>query len=193
MSGQKRRELLAERLRGSSKPVTGSSLAKMMGVSRQVIVQDIAILRTGGMEIVSTNRGYIAPSATAGTAVRGGSQDGLPKRPTRLFKVRHGVDQTEEELNAIVDMGGRVEDVMVNHRSYGTISVELGIKSRKDVAAFMDKIQNGKSSPLMLITDGYHFHHVSADTEEELDDIERMLSDMGLLVMFSDYERAVLV
>ena len=80
------------------------SLAASCQVSRQVIVQDIALLRAAGYDIISTNRGYILNSLG---------------QVERVFKVRHTNEQMEEELNAIVDMGGCVKDVVVNHRIYG--------------------------------------------------------------------------
>lgn len=35
-----------------------------------------------------------------------------------------------DELNLIVDCGGKVEDVFVYHKLYGVIRVEMNIKSR---------------------------------------------------------------
>ena len=99
------------------------------------------------------------------------------------------MEQTPEELNTIVDLGGHVRDVLVNHRVYGRLSCELGIACRRDVANYMTQIRSGKSSPLMLITSGYHFHHVTADSEEALDEVVRALGERGFLAPVSDYER----
>ncbi len=77
-------------------------------MSRQVVVQDIALLRADGHDIVATNRGYVLQEAASSPAV-----------PTRLVKVRHGVEQAGDELTSIVDAGGAVLNVIVNHRVYG--------------------------------------------------------------------------
>ena len=177
-SGDARRERILEALRGAEGPLSGGELAETCGVSRQVVVTDIALLRTRGEKIVSTNRGYVLLAAE------------VPTRPMRLFKCRHSPEQTADELTCIVDLGGRVEDVFVNHRVYGKVSSELGIGSRRDVGRFMDELASGVSAPLMEVTSGYHFHHVSAEGDEVLDEIESALASRGYLVEPTDYEAA---
>lgn len=90
-----------------------------MGVSRQIVVQDIALLRADGHDIVATNRGYVLQEAPSSPAV-----------PTRLVKVRHSVEQAGDELTSIVDAGGAVLNVIVNHRVYGKITADLDIRNR---------------------------------------------------------------
>ena len=136
-----------------------------------MIVQDIALIRASGHEIISTNRGYLLNE---------------PSTVSRTFKVRHTDAQLEEELYAIVDLGGRVRNVMVNHRVYGHLEAELGVTSRRKAAEFMDDIKKGKSSPLKNITSDYHYHVVEADSEETLDMIEEMLREKGFLVEQTD-------
>ena len=177
-AGEARREKIVETLRGATEPLSGGALAEMCGVSRQVVVTDIALLRTRGENIVSTNRGYVLLGAD------------VPQRPTRLFKCRHTAEQTEDELTCIVDLGGRVEDVFVNHRVYGKVSSELGVGSRRDVARFMAELASGVSSPLLEVTSGYHFHHVSAESEEVLDEVERALAERSYLVEPTAFEAA---
>ena len=181
MEGVQRREVLLAALREAEAPLSGAALAGRFGVSRQVIVQDIALLRTSGAEITSTNRGYVLAEATSAT---------LARRPSRLFKVRHTPEQVADELNAIVDLGATVENVMVNHRTYGRLSAPLNIKSRRDVQHFLSDLAQGISSPLMALTDGYHFHLVSADIPEVLDEVEAALSTLGFLAPLTDFERA---
>lgn len=179
MGGQERRSALVEALQTASAPLSGSALAERFGVSRQVIVQDVALLRSQGRAVLSTNRGYVlAPAAPA-----------APGRPARLFKTCHTVEQTADELTCVVDLGGRVEDVQVNHRAYGRLTAPLGIASRRDVAAFIRDIESGKSSPLMTVTSGYHFHTVSADSTEILDEIGAALSARGYLADLLPYEQ----
>lgn len=46
MSGEERREKIFNAIRESKEPISASSLASEYGVSRQVIVQDIALLKS---------------------------------------------------------------------------------------------------------------------------------------------------
>ena len=167
IEGDIRREKIIEIMSNQKEPVSGSDLAKKFGVSRQVIVQDIALIRAAGYDIISTNRGYIINE---------------PAAVSRVFKVKHTDAQVEEELTEIIDLGGIVRNVMVNHRVYGHMEAEINITSRRKVTEFMDDIQNGKSSPLKNITSDYHYHKVEADSEETLDLIEDMLRNKGFLV-----------
>ena len=59
MEGDERRKKIIEILHGRKMPVSGTELAAELGVSRQVIVQDIALLRATDKNILSTNKGYI--------------------------------------------------------------------------------------------------------------------------------------
>ena len=167
MTGSERRTAIINQIKTSSVPVPGKALAAQFEVSRQVIVQDIALLRTAGYDIISTNRGYILNA---------------PHTITRVFKVSHTDAQTEDELYSIVDLGGTVVNVMVNHRVYGHMEAPLGISSRLKVKAFIDDIKNGKSSPLKNITSNYHYHTVEADSEKTLDLIEKTLEEKGYLI-----------
>ena len=167
MTGTERRIKIVELIQNSEKPLSGTALAKQCDVSRQVIVQDIALIRASGYDIISTNRGYII-------------QEPLVRE--RVFKVNHTDEQLEEELYSIIDLGGTVVNVMVNHRVYGHMEAELRINSRRKVEAFMEDIRSGKSSPLKNITSNYHYHKVAADSEETLDLIEDALRQKHFLV-----------
>ena len=57
--GEARREQLLQMLRDSTAPIPGSALARSLGVSRQVIVQDIALLRAVNKDILATTKGYV--------------------------------------------------------------------------------------------------------------------------------------
>lgn len=167
MTGTERRTKIVELIQNSEKPLSGTALAKQCDVSRQVIVQDIALIRASGYDIISTNRGYII-------------QEPLVRE--RVFKVNHTDEQLEEELYSIIDLGGTVVNVMVNHRVYGHMEAELRINSRRKVEAFMEDIRSEKSSPLKNITSNYHYHKVAADSEETLDLIEDALRQKHFLV-----------
>lgn len=174
MTGSERREQLIACLQQAEKPVSGQVLAEKLQVSRQVIVQDIALLRACGNGIASTNRGYV---------LRKGAN-----QAARLVKVRHTPQQIEEEMNAVVDLGGCVVDVMVNHRTYGVLTAPLDIKNRRDVRGFLSDLAQGISTPLSTLTDGYHFHHISAESEEVLDEIEAALADLAMSAPLTDFE-----
>lgn len=167
MTGQERRDAMIEMIRNSEKPVSGTALAKEFAVSRQVIVQDIALIRAAGYEVLSTHRGYLL---------------GQKNSVTRIFKVSHTDEEIADELNLIVDLGGKVQDVQVNHKVYGRMKADLGIHSRKQVQDFVEEIRSGKSSPLKNITSNYHYHTVEADSEEVLDLIGKELNKRGYLV-----------
>ena len=167
MTGTERRNQIVERIKKNDVPVSGTMLAKEFEVSRQVIVQDIALIRAAGYDIISTHRGYLLNE---------------PISVNRVFKVQHTDEQTEEELYSIVDLGGTVANVIVNHKVYGQMEAELNINSRKKAKYFIDDIKSGKSSPLKNITSNYHYHKVVADSEETLDMIEETLQEKGFLV-----------
>lgn len=167
MTGSERRNQIISRIKSSGVPVSGTALAQECDVSRQVIVQDIALIRAAGFDIISTNRGYVLHA---------------PHTVSRVFKVQHTDEALEDELCAIVDLGGKIVNVMINHRVYGQIEAMLNINSRKKVADFLEDIRTGKSSPLKNITANYHYHKVEAETEDTLDAIEELLGEKGYLV-----------
>lgn len=173
MNAKERRENIVRMVEKSPDPVSGALLAEKLKVSRQVIVQDIALLRANGTDIISTNRGYII---------------GHGRSQSRVFKVIHGDDETLTELNAMIDLGGRVEDVFVYHKAYGVIRAEMNLKSRRDITDYMKNITSGKSGLLKNVTSGYHYHTVSADDAETLDIIQEKLSELGFLAPLQDYE-----
>lgn len=161
-----RRKAIAHLLSAQSKPVSGGELAQAFGVSRQIIVQDIAVLKGMGYEILSAHSGYI-----------------LQKSPLceRVFKLRHTTEQTEDELSCIVALGGCVVDVFVWHKVYGKISAPLNIFSPLHIKQFLEGVRTGKSTELMNITGGYHYHTVRADSEKILDAISTALNEKGYI------------
>lgn len=169
MEGKERRERLLEILKNSSAPVSGSELSKQLGVSRQVIVQDIALLRAVNKNILSTTKGYILYYQEK-------------QKVNQCFLMKHTTDQIEDELCTIVDCGGKVLDVIVAHDIYGEISTDLIIGSRQDVYDFVDKVKSKNVTPLKELTDGVHLHTVEADSEEILDRIEEALKEKKYLL-----------
>lgn len=173
MDAVKRRKEIIERLKCADGPVSATTLAKHFSVSRQIIVQDIAIIRASGVEISSLARGYVLQ---------------IPKTVKRVFKVYHSDDDVEKELNIIVDAGGTVEDVFIFHKFYGTVKAPMDIRSRLNVRQFMDDITSGKSSLLKNVTSGYHYHTVTAESKEALDLIEKNLNENNFLAPLQEYE-----
>ena len=168
MEGTKRREQLLQLLNEQTEPISGGELSRQLGVSRQVIVQDITLLRATGINIFSTTKGYL---------IFHSEEPGVK----RVFKVRHTTEQIEDELCTIVDSGGKILDVVVNHEIYGDIATALTIRNRQDVYDFVKKVNEKKIIPLKDLTDGVHQHTVVADTEATLDRISKALAEKGYL------------
>ena len=166
MKVSERRAGIVNLLLASKTPISGGELSAQFSVSRQIIVQDITVLKGLGYEILSTHNGYV-----------------IHKSPLveRVFKLKHTTEQTEDELNSIVALGGTVVDVFVWHKVYGRISAMLNIFSSLQVKQFLEGVRTGKSTELMNITGGYHYHTVRADSEEILDKIEKSLKEKNYL------------
>ena len=165
MVGEIRRKEILEYIANSITPVSGAALARRFQVSRQVIVQDIALLRAKDWEILSTNRGYLMNH---------------PKSVERIFWVCHNGEQIEEELHAVVDLGGVVVDVAVQHQDHGELRASLNNRSRRQVKQFLEDIQSGRSKPLTNLTSGHHCHKICAESEEILDMIQDAFMKMGI-------------
>lgn len=166
---EERRNKIAAMLHENEEAITGSSLAKRFNVSRQVIVQDIAVLRASGLQIVSTSNGYLIPKPRIGSHIR------------TLQSTHSGLESLEEELSIIVDLGGRVIDVMVEHPVYGEIVVTLMINSRADLEAFIKKVRSSDALPLASLTDGRHYHTIEVPNSGVFDKIEAKLKERGFI------------
>ena len=122
-----RKEKIIEEIQKSQKPVSASALAKKLGVSRQIIVGDVALIRASGTNIIATPRGYIL--------------DNHQLQHTYTLAVKHTKEQLSDELYTIVDLGGSIIDVIVEHPIYGQLTGKLHLSSRYDVDQFLQKIQ----------------------------------------------------
>ena len=171
MEGEVRRQKIMEVLQREKTPLSGTKLAKHMGVSRQVIVQDIALLRASYQDILSTNRGYMLYR-----------QPKEPERYTRVVTVKHRKEDIIRELDCIVDAGGKVVNVIVEHEIYGKLVGELVIQNRADVRRFMHKVEEYGTKPLTDLTEGVHFHTIEAQQEEILDAACMALAEEGFLL-----------
>ena len=190
-----RRAALLDALRSADAPVSGGQLANALNVSRQIIVQDIALLREAGANIVATTKGYVltdtAQTSTQQTMAQNAAEQpaAVLDEPARTFKLHHEVEQTRDELQTIIALGGRVHNVSISHRAYGRITAPLEIAGQADIERFINDIESGKSSPLSTATSGYHYHLVSAPSDEALESIGRALADKGFLAPLLPHEQ----
>lgn len=168
---EERRQALIERLKEADGPVKGAGLAEFFQVSRQVIVQDIAILRAQGVGILANSNGYYLqkPSRT--------------RRNIKSVFVRHsGSDEIEKELQIIVDLGGKLLDVIVMHGVYGEIRCPLEINSRYELDRFLEAMRQSGAAPLSSLTNGEHIHTIEVPSEEIYEKILERLDEMGILL-----------
>lgn len=170
MNTEKRREHLLKRLQEASQPQTGTKLARELGVSRQIIVGDISILRAEGTQIFATPRGYIMPREERNQDIKA------------TLVCRHSAEDMEKELEMVVDNGGSVLDVIVEHPVYGPIHGDLFIESRRDIKRFLTKMKKCQANPLLVVTGGIHMHTICVPDEEALQAIRTDLKHLGILV-----------
>ena len=168
--GKERRERIIELLTNTRSPISGTELARQLGVSRQIIVQDIALLRARNREIISTNKGYLLFNSLG--------NDGAQA----VVMVKHSSDQVYDEFATIVELGGRVLDVSVDHDYYGQIQIDLVINDLNDAKEFIQKMKESNSQPLKCLTGDVHYHTIAAPSEKVLQLIRNELKEKGYLV-----------
>ena len=171
LSGEDRRIQLIDILKNSDRAISGTELAKRFEVSRQVIVQDIALLRAVNKNILATNKGYLLFK----------EKDQLGK-VQRTVCVCHADQDILNEFECILDFGAKVLDCTVEHEIYGQISVELMIQSMDDARKFVSQLKTCESKSLNILTGGIHYHTIEAASVRVLDAVERALQDAGYLV-----------
>ena len=169
MKTDERREKIKNYLNKSREPVSASALAARFGVSRQIIVGDIALLRASGENIQATPKGYIRAAD---------DEKGLIMR----IACDHNTQDTEKELLICTDNGCAVLDVIVEHPVYGQITGSLQIYSRYDARQFMEKLKADRAHPLSALTDGIHLHTLRCPDMEAYERVCRALSDAGILI-----------
>lgn len=167
MTTKERQEAIMLRLQAAQQPVNATVLAGELGVSRQIIVGDVALLRAKGEQVVATSRGYLLSTG-----------DGL----VRQVVCRHTPGQTEQELLTMVDGGCTVLDVTVEHPVYGEITAPLQLSCRHDVEQFLRKMLENAAQPLSLLTEGTHIHRLSVPDEAAFARVCDALRAIGVLV-----------
>lgn len=169
MNSNERREKLLHILKTSNKPVKGVDLAKELNVTRQIVVKDIALLRASGIDILATSTGYII------YAIR-----------NQEFKIKCKNHYNEEqillELQTIIDLGGKVKDVIVDHPTYGTIKAELNLASNRDLKIFMKNSKKNGFKQLSSLTQDYHVHTIEVPDENTLEEIKKELKEVNILL-----------
>ena len=170
MTGEERRAGILRKLQESDTPLSGTSLAKHFHVSRQIIVQDIALMRAENNGILSTNKGYLLRSNKTENT-----------QPKRVFYVKHPTEAVLDEFMTVLDLGGKILDVAVEHELYGQINVDLLIETKADALDFHNKMMGCTNQPLKVLTGGCHYHTVSAPSEKLLDLMEAELLHKGYL------------
>jgi transcriptional regulator of NAD metabolism len=169
MNSKERRIYIGELLKKSNNPEKGNKLAEELGVTRQIIVKDIAILRAEGKKIIATPEGYIIPN----------EQKNVIKK---VMAFSHKPENIEDELKTIIKFGGIIEDVIVEHPLYGEIKGMLMIKTYYDIENFMKRINEYKAEPLLILTGGVHLHTVIAEDEHIIENIVRDLKEKNYLI-----------
>ncbi len=169
-NAEERRNQIKSILSAASTAVSAASLAEKLGVSRQIIVGDIALLRAAGCDIEATARGYVDRSSKEG------------KKANRCKVVcQHQDSETEKELQIFVDNGCRVIDVTVEHPVYGQLTGLLNIANRYDIKCFLQKVAQSDAHSLCELTDGIHLHTIEYPEEETLKRTLQELRESGIL------------
>ena len=172
MNGTERRMQILTILKNADGPVTGRTLAKAVGVARQIVVGDVALLRSSGAPIMSSARGYALEVYSTGNERR--------CLTCRLNPVT--VEQLQEELDAVVDNGGAITGVSIHSKVYGLVRVKLVLRSRRDVRLHLQKLEKSQTPLLSTLTAGLHTLTVETQNPEEMEDIIAGLKESGLLV-----------
>lgn len=147
-----RREKIINIIKQNKKPISASALSKELGVSRQAIVGDVALIRASGTPITATPRGYIL--------------DEKESQNIYTIALNHVEEDVQDELYTIVDLGGHIIDVIVEHPIYGQLTGKLHITSRYDVDQFMEKVKTHNALPLSQLTNGLHLHTIQCSDKQ---------------------------
>lgn len=171
MKANQRRQRILDYLVEMQEPVSASRLAQILGVSRQVIVGDVALLRAENHDIVATHRGYLLAERL------------LPSQSQYLGKVvcRHDVHRVKEEMTLITDLGGRILDVQIDHPFYGILQAPLNIATQADINQFLKDLTQYQDSLLSQLTDGIHLHTIACQDEKQFQLIFKKLEEQGFI------------
>lgn len=170
--GEERRSLILELLKKADSPITGGELANKANVSRQVIVQDISLLKAKNEPIIATSQGYLYLK-----------QHAVEKQfVERIIACNHDPERTKEELNIIVDHGVKVKNVIIEHSVYGDLTASIMVSNRQEVEEFLGNIEKSNAGYLSRLTDGLHLHTLIADNDEKINNACKELEKKGFLI-----------
>ncbi|TQS74200.1 transcription repressor NadR [Ornithinibacillus gellani] len=171
MSSSDRQQLILERLTNADHPITGSEFAQLTSVSRQVIVQDVSIMKAKKIPIIATSQGYLLVDREA-----------EPAACTQIIVCQHTPEQTKEELYVLVDHGVFVKDVIVEHAVYGDLTASVMVGNRMEVDQFVQRITETEAAYLSTLTKGIHLHTLEADSMEKIIAACQALERAGILI-----------
>lgn len=171
MLGEERRLELLTLLKNQKEPLTGTYMANHANVSRQVIVNDMNLLKARNEPIVATSQGYIYLQAEQAS-----------RTYERKIVCMHSAMETKDEMYTLVDCGVTINNVIVEHPVYGEITASIMVSSRFEVDFFLNRLQEANASLLSALTDGTHLHVISAPSIERLDQAEALLREKGYLI-----------
>ena len=168
-----RRQRIWEELRRTDHPISATALAERLGVSRQIIVGDVALLRAAGAEIAATPRGYMPRQ----------SHQGL----LRTVACCHGAQEMETELNAIVDdMRRTYEQKPSKAPTAEQLAILQALKMRDSVSKdeLREALNAVKGCPLAERVVGElaakHHHVLGMERELTSDTVRRSLDSLRL-------------
>lgn len=165
MTFEERRTDILRALNSTKQPISASTFGAKYGVTRQIIVNDIALLRAGGTKIIALPRGYAIEEENSSAYI---------------IASHHSKDNIKEELLTIIEHGCGVIDVVVEHSIYGRISEQLHIYTKNDVEKFVEKMEQNQTQPLCSLTNDFHYHTLTCPTPEHFKQIEAILKEKGL-------------
>lgn len=166
MTIDKRRDAILEKIQKSNKPIKASELAKECSVTRQVVVNDISILRAKGNKIIATSKGYIIDNEN---------------EKVYLISCNHNEHDILEELYTIVDCGCGILNVTVEHDVYGEICGNIHVFSRFEVDEFVEKLEKSNSFSLSVLTNNQHMHALSCPTNKHYEEVVKRLTKLGFI------------
>ncbi|MBO9130493.1 transcription repressor NadR [Bacillus sp. 165] len=169
--GEERRQVILKWLMEADKPLSGSELSKKTHVSRQVIVQDISLLKARNEPIMATAQGYVFLKPPV-----------QQNKYERVITCYHPPEKTREELILLVDHGITVKDVKVEHPIYGDLTASIMVSNRYDVEQYLKQMKDTNSTYLSQLTGGTHLHTIEADSLSKLDAACDALQALGFLL-----------
>ncbi len=169
MNGKERRDQILQTLKEAKSAVSATVLADKFGVTRQIVVADIALLRATGLGIKAEHRGYVLEKK---------QNSGVEHK----IVCKHDKDGILDEFYAVVDNGGVILDIIVEHSIYGQISAGLNVASRYDADEFAKKIEESEASQLSDLTGGVHIHTIQVRDNAAYDRIVAQLKKLGTLI-----------